>query len=209
LSVACAIARICPACSGAERHRRLDVLDLTEAPQCLDVLAQIGECKAGIPVTAAWIPLQSALHWLVVTVPRDCRRRTGLDTNEALCRRIGEVVFGTKAGGVIPKLIVLNDDIDPTNLKELVWAFATRCHPLLGHVVFDHIPAAPLLAYLRDDEKIAATTGKIAYNCLPPDEWGEALPIRASFRHGYPPEIVDRVRRRWSEYGFRSCQWAE
>lgn len=159
--------------------------------------------KAGVPATTAWIPLQAALHWLVVTVPRDWRRRAGIDTPEALCRRIGEVVFATKAGAVIPKVIVLNDDVDPTDLKELAWAFATRCHPLLGHAVFDQIPAAPLLAYLRQNEKISGTTGKIVYNCLPPDEWGEALPIRASFRHGYPPEIVDRVRRRWNEYGFR------
>jgi len=28
------------------------------------------------------------------------------------------------------------------------------------------------------------------------------LPIRASFR-SYPVEIVDRVRQRWGEYGFR------
>ena len=32
--------------------------------------------QGGIPATAAWIPLQAALHWLVVTVPRDWRRRT-------------------------------------------------------------------------------------------------------------------------------------
>ncbi len=158
---------------------------------------------AGIPATTAWLPLQAALHWLVVTVPRDWRRRAGVDDSESFCRRIGEVVFSSKAGAVIPKAIVLNDDVDPTDVKELVWAFATRCHPLLGHAIFDHIPAAPLLAYLRRSEKISATTGKVVYNCLPPDEWGEALPTRASFRHGYPAEIVDRVRRRWSEYGFR------
>ncbi len=157
---------------------------------------------AGIPATAAWIPLQAALHWLVVTVPRDWRRRAGVDKAQDFCRRIGETIFETKAGVVIPKVIVLNDDVDPTNLKELVWAFATRCHPLVGHAVFEHVHAAPLLAYLRTAEKIAGTTGKIVYNCLPPDEWGEALPIRASFRHAYPPEIIDRVTRRWSEYGF-------
>ncbi|MGE4048041.1 MAG: UbiD family decarboxylase, partial [Acetobacteraceae bacterium] len=158
--------------------------------------------KAGIPATTAWIPLQSALHWLVVTVPRDWRRRSGIDETHALCRRIGEVMFSTKAGALIPKVIVLNDDVDPTNLKELAWAFATRCHPFLGHAVFEDIEAAPLLAYLRRSEKISGHTGKIVYNCLPPDEWAEALPLRASFRHGYPPEIVNRVGRRWSEYGF-------
>ncbi len=159
--------------------------------------------SAGLPVTAAWIPLRAALHWLVVTVPRDWRRRSGVDASQALCERIGRVVFGCKAGAVIPKVIVLNDDVDPTNLEELVWAFATRCHPFLGHAVFDPVATAPLLAYLRHGEKVAATTGKVVYNGLPPDEWGEAMPVRASFRHGYPPEIVDRVKRRWAEYGFR------
>lgn len=158
---------------------------------------------SGIPATTAWIPLQSALHWLVVTVPRDWRRRSGTSESTDLCRRIGQTVFASKAGLVIPKVIVLNDDVDPTDPKELVWAFATRCHPLRGHAVFDDIEGAPLLAYLRKSEKISGCTGKIVYNCLAPDEWGEALPVRASFRHGYPAEIVDRVRRRWSEYGFK------
>lgn len=157
---------------------------------------------AGIPVTLACLPFEAALHWLVVTVPRDWRRRSGVEYGETLCRRIGEIVFRSKAGAVIPKIIVLNDDVDPTDPSELIWAFATRCHPLLGHVAFDHIHAAPLLAYLRRSEKISATTGKMVYNGLPPDEWGERLPMRASFRHGYPREVVARVHDRWREYGF-------
>jgi len=28
------------------------------------------------------------------------------------------------------------------------------------------------------------------------------MPIRASFRYGYGPEIVQRVLSRWNEYGF-------
>ncbi|WP_454632948.1 hypothetical protein [Bradyrhizobium cenepequi] len=71
----------------------------------------------------------------------------------------------------------------------------------MRHAVFDHIAAAPLLAYLRKSEKISASTGKVVYNGLPPDEWGEVLPIRA-FRHGYPADIVKRFKKRWSEYGF-------
>ena len=58
---------------------------------------------AGIPVTAAWIPLRSALHWLVVTVPRDWRHRTAIDTAQAFCQHIGETMFKTKAGVVVPK----------------------------------------------------------------------------------------------------------
>ncbi len=170
-------------------------------PTAAQILHQLR--AAGISATAAWLPLEAALHWLVVTVPRDWRRRSNIEDGVALCRRIGETVFHSKAGAVIPKIIVLNDDIDPTDNNELIWAFATRCHPLLGTVSFEHSPAAPLLAFLRQSEKSSSATGKVVYNCLPPDEWGEALPVRCSFRHGYPEEIVQRVIARWNDYGFR------
>ncbi len=116
-------------------------------PSSAQLLYELG--KAGVPATTGWIPLQSALHWLVVTVPRDWRCRSGVGESKALCRRIGQTVFASKAGAVIPKVIVLNDDVDPTDVKELVWAFATRCHPFLSYVVFDDIEAGPVLAYLR------------------------------------------------------------
>ncbi len=76
---------------------------------------------AGLAVTTAWMPLQAALHWLVVTVPRDWRRRTGIEESKTLCERIGKTIFATKAGAWLPKVIVLNDDVDPTDTDELVW----------------------------------------------------------------------------------------
>jgi UbiD family decarboxylase len=165
-----------------------------------EILAELRQAQ--LPVTTAWAPLDAVLHWLVVTVPKDWRRRSGLSTTEDLCRRIGELVFSIKAGAAIPKLIVLNDDIDPTNTREVVWAFATRCHPTRGNVVFDAHQTAPLIAYLGSSEKLSATTTKIVYNGLPPDELGDALPVRSSFRHAYPAEIVQRVLSRWHSYGF-------
>jgi UbiD family decarboxylase len=166
------------------------------AAECLYALR-----TAGVPVTTAWIPLESALHWLVVTVPRDWRARSGAESAEAFCRRVGEVVFATKAGIVLPKIIVHLDDIDPTDLRELVWSFATRCHPMLGNVTFGSVPAPPLIAYLRASEKMSASTGKVIYNCLPPDEWGDKLPTRSSFAHAYPEEIRRRVLSRWEAFG--------
>lgn len=170
---------------------------IPSAAECLHVLR-----AAGIPVTTAWVPLESALHWLVVTVPRDWRSRSGTTSAEAFCRRIGETLFATKAGAYVPKVIVSPDDIDPTDTRELVWAFATRCHPTQGNAVFDTIQAPPLIAYLRSGEKIAGATGKVVYNCLPPNEWGDNLPQRSSFRHAYPEAIRWRVLSQWQAYGF-------
>ena len=73
----------------------------------------------GLPVSMCFCPFESAVHWLVVTV--NCSG-TGVE----LARSVGEAVFGSRCGNFIPQIILLEDDIDPSNLAEVVWAFATR-----------------------------------------------------------------------------------
>jgi UbiD family decarboxylase len=169
-------------------------------PSAAELLAEIRE--AGIPATMAWVPLESAQHWFAVTLPRDCRQRLGWSA-ERLCREIGTLVFEkSKYGAVIPKVLVLSDDIDPTNTAELVWAFATRCHPVHGEIAFDKEATSPLVAFLEASEKQTGRTTKVVYNCLPPDEWGDRLPVRCSFAHNYPRDIQDKVLTNWQAYGF-------
>lgn len=169
-------------------------------PSAAELLAEIRE--AGIPATLAWVPLESAQHWLAVTVPSDCRLKLGWNSNR-LCREIGTLVFeNSKYGAVIPKILVLTDDIDPTNTAELVWAFATRCHPVHGEIAFDKEATSPLVAFLESSEKQTGRTSKVVYNCLPPDEWGDRLPKRCSFAHNYSKELQHTVLANWSAYGF-------
>jgi pimeloyl-ACP methyl ester carboxylesterase len=158
--------------------------------------------EAGIPATMVWTTLESAQHWLVVTLPRDCRSKGGC-TAENLCRRIGEHVFEkSKFGAVIPKILVMNDDIDATNTQEVVWAFATRCHPYTGEIHFNKEATSPLVAFLESAEKTTGKTTKVVYNCLPPEDWGDRIPKRTSFRWNYPKELREKVIRSWSAYGF-------
>ena len=134
----------------------------------------------------------------------DWRSLSGLDA-PTLCRRIGTHVFErSKFGAVIPKIIVVNDDIDATNTKEVVWAFATRCHPVAGEIHFDREATSPLVAFLEQSEKLAGRAPKVVYNCLPPEDWGDKLPTRTSFARNYPEDLRARVLSRWSEYGFKS-----
>jgi hypothetical protein len=100
---------------------------------------------------------------------------------------------------------VFNDDIDLSNTRELVWAFATRNHPgPSGESVFDHASTNALVAFLRDEEKMSGATTKVVYNCLPPDEWGGRLPKRSSFTGSYPAQLQQRILSDWKEYGFKS-----
>jgi len=169
-------------------------------PSAAELLHQLREAK--LPVTMVWTTLESAQHWLVVTVPRDCRTQAGC-TGEALCRRIGEQVFEkSKFGAVIPKILVINDDVDASNTREVVWAFATRCHPHAGEMYFDQEATSPLVAFLETAEKTTGKTIKVVYNCLPPEEWGDRLPRRTAFRWNYPRELQEKVLANWEAYGF-------
>ena len=168
-------------------------------PLAAEALEQLREHE--VPASMAWVPLESAIHWLVVTVPRTWRRQLNCTADE-LCRRIGTILFEAKFGPQIPKVLILNDDVDPTNLKELVWAFATRCHPGSGEILFNKEITSPLVAFLKSAEKHAQNSTKVVYNCLPPDEWGENLPKRSSFTGSFPQELQNRVLTNWKSYGF-------
>ncbi|MBI3824333.1 MAG: UbiD family decarboxylase [Planctomycetes bacterium] len=156
--------------------------------------------QAEFPVTTCFIPFQSAAHWLVVTVPAPLAGAAG---SESLARRLGEIVFRSRSGSFIPKVILIGDDVDPTNLDELVWAFATRNHPATGQVLFPDQKVLPLVAFLNADERKAARGTKVVYNCLPPnDRPAEEMPRRSSFRHLWRQEVQEKVLANWKRYGF-------
>jgi 4-hydroxy-3-polyprenylbenzoate decarboxylase len=168
-------------------------------PLAAEALVQLRE--HGLPVTMTWVPLESAIHWLVVTVPKNWRQQINSAAGD-FCRKVGDVIFAAKFGPQMPKILVMNDDIDPTNLRELVWAFATRCHPGAGEIYFNKELVSPLVAFLRSSEKHSGNTTKVVYNCLPPDEWEGSLPKRSAFCGSFPPEIQEKVLANWQAYGF-------
>jgi 4-hydroxy-3-polyprenylbenzoate decarboxylase len=169
-------------------------------PSAAEILVLLRQ--AGIPATMAWIPLESANHWLVVTLPNDWKKQSGLQ-RDALFKTIGETIFLSKFGPVIPKVIVLNDDIDASNTREVVWGFATRVRPISGEHFFNNEATSPLVAFLQASEKVSSHTTKVVYDGLAPDEWGERLPRRTSFKHTYSQGLQDRIVRNWHLYGFR------
>jgi 4-hydroxy-3-polyprenylbenzoate decarboxylase len=98
---------------------------------------------------------------------------------------------------------VLNDDIDASNTREVVWGFATRVRPISGEHFFNNEATSPLVAFLQASEKVSSHTTKVVYDGLAPDEWGERLPRRTSFKHTYSQGLQDRIVRNWHLYGFR------
>ena len=154
------------------------------------------------PVAAAWSPLESANHWFAITLKHGWRDASGKNAR-TMCNEIGESLFRTKAGMGTPKYIVLDDDVDPTNTLEVVWAFATRNYPgSAGEIVFGDESTNPLVAFLTTGDKMSFHTTKVVYNCLAPDAWQGRLPKRTSFTHGYSSDLTARILANWTAYGF-------
>jgi 4-hydroxy-3-polyprenylbenzoate decarboxylase len=156
--------------------------------------------EQGLPVSMCFCPFQSAGHWLVVTVDRTCRDRFRPDQ---LVKTLAEALFRSRSGSFIPKVILLEDDVDATNLEEVVWAFATRCHPARDQFLFPDENILPLVAYLSPDERRRSCGTKVIYSCLPSDD----LPTdesrrRSSFRYSWPKEIQEKVVRQWQQFGY-------
>ncbi|MBI5396972.1 MAG: UbiD family decarboxylase, partial [Verrucomicrobia bacterium] len=157
--------------------------------------------QASFPVATCFIPFQSAAHWLVVTV-----NRSASNNGEKLVHELARILSRSRSGSFIPKVILVGDDIDPANLDELVWAFATRQHPERGQFLFRGEKMLPLVAFLTEEERKAARGSRAIYNCLPLEAGapGQA-PRRSSFRFSWPREIQEQVIRNWQRYGYRDA----
>ena len=155
------------------------------------------------PVTHCFVPFDAACHLMVITVPEDFLQRSPHKTNLAFCRALGEFVFRLRGGAIVPRLMIVTDDVDPCNPRDVLWALMTRCHPGGGEITFPHLAANPRDAFLRADEKAAMFTTKSVHNCLPPEEWtAEERPQRASFDRLYPIDLQQRILSDWhSGYG--------
>lgn len=157
---------------------------------------------AGLPVTTAWSPFASSNGWLVVTVPETWRDVT--EDPKEFCRQIAETVWSCKAGDPVNSVIVTEDDIDPSDLDELVWAIDSRNDRSPGGRlnIADRI-GWPMSPYLDTDHFRyfeGWLSSRLIYDCLPgPQSWP---PVRTAFARNYPQHVRERVLRHWTEDGF-------
>ncbi|MFE3258447.1 UbiD family decarboxylase domain-containing protein [Nocardia sp. NPDC059091] len=169
------------------------------ARNCSTSCARPG-CRSPPPGTP-----EAAMHWLTLSVRQDWHETLGISSAE-LVQRIADVAFTGKASVNAPKIVLVEDDVDITNLNEVVWAFATRSHPDVerGEFHFPHRLSDDLPVYLDDEEKHTYMAGKVIYNCLLADLYPDGKrPVKGSFENGWPTDIQERVLANRRAYGYR------
>lgn len=156
----------------------------------------------GLPVATAWSPFASCNGWLVVTV-RPAWKESSADA-KALCRRVGEAVWGCKAGDPINSIIVTEDDIDPSDLNEVIWAMDSRNdRSPSGRLRIENRLGWPMSPYLDTDHfryYEGWKSARLIYDCLPsPLSWPAK---RSGFASDCPEAIREKVLRNWTSDGF-------
>jgi 4-hydroxy-3-polyprenylbenzoate decarboxylase len=92
-------------------------------------------------------------------------------------------------------VIVVDDDIDVREWKDVMWAVSTRMDPVRDVTLIDHTPI-DYLDFASPESGLGGKIGLDATNKLPPEttrEWGR--PIRMT------DAIVAEVTRKWPQYG--------
>jgi 4-hydroxy-3-polyprenylbenzoate decarboxylase len=100
--------------------------------------------------------------------------------------------------------MVTEDDIDPSNTRDVVWAFAAKHTPSDGVHHYPNRAMVNLPVFLPAADRATFKTTKVIYNCLLREdhEATHAMPIRSTFSDDWPADIQERVLGRWSEYGY-------
>jgi UbiD family decarboxylase len=147
--------------------------------------------NAGLPITTAWLLVDTACHWMVITVPRAWRERLPVATSTGLVHRIGELMSANRVGHMCPVTYVFDDDIDPSNTSDLLWALGTRIHPQLRQEHWP-VPILPWYQCYTEEERHAGRGPIVVHDgLLTALEDGEARP--ATFDSLYPAELRERV----------------
>ncbi len=165
------------------------VMSLTKGSDMLRALR-----ARGLPVTGVYVVPETAYNLVVVSVRNDY---------SSIARDIANVVWGISAGYSTPYLVVVEDDVDPFNLPQVLHTLFNKCHPSRGIVKLEPSPTCSLLPFLDHHERENRTGANVYFDCTWPLDWNPRdIPKRASFADIYPVEIQQAALTKWHKHGY-------
>ncbi|KAI5479123.1 cytoplasmic protein [Pseudohyphozyma bogoriensis] len=152
--------------------------------------------NAGLPVKEAASPFISQFDTIKLAAMNI--------TPEDLRKRVGDLVFNHKVGYTIHRLVLVGDDIDVYDDKDVMWAFTTRCRPGDDETFYSECKGFPLIPYMSHGNFSPVKGGKVVSDALMPAEYKTGKPdwVAADFKSSYTPEVQEKVLANWATDGF-------
>lgn len=139
-------------------------------------------------IKAVWLSKEVGGAGLVVV---SLKQRYAGHARQASMACLSSRISGLNARSVI----AVDDDIDPTNLQEVMWAVGTRWDPASGTDIIKRAPSFGLDPIIRKPTQIYFGSKAIIDACKP-YEWSSEFPrvVQAS------PEIEKRMKKKWGKH---------
>jgi 4-hydroxy-3-polyprenylbenzoate decarboxylase len=122
-----------------------------------------------------------------------------------LVKRIVSVLTSGHRVLVGPGIVIVDEDVNVTDLEDVWWAITTRMHPERFEVLRG-VTANPLIPFLTPEERECRETSLWLMDATFPsgwtDEYRDAHTRVADFKNAWSEEIRRTVVERWNEYGF-------
>lgn len=117
------------------------------------------------------------------------------------------MVFNHKAGYTVHRLVLVGDDIDVYDGKDVMWAFSTRCHPNVNETFFEDVRGLLLIPYMGQSNGPATKGGKVVSDAQMPKEYTTGGDwVAADFESSYPEDVKAKIRAKWDPMGFMKHQ---
>jgi 4-hydroxy-3-polyprenylbenzoate decarboxylase len=107
------------------------------------------------------------------------------------------VAAGARAGAYGGKfVVVVDDDIDITNLGDVIWAMSTRCNAREGIDLVKNVWTSPADPAIPPDERSPRgyTSDRVLIDACRPYRWMDEFPEVNSF----PSDVKAQYRKKWN-----------
>ncbi len=161
-----------------------------------------GACKLALPLSAGvfWDQLESAgiqdiagvwqhtSYWVVVSI----RQRYAGHAKQA-----GHAALGCRQGAYNGRyIIIVDEDIDPSDMKEVEWAMMTRVNPSTDIELIDGTWSTPLDPRMTPDQRETGdyTNSRAIIYAVRPWTWRDKFPKASRTEKDLRKEIVNKYR---------------
>ena len=93
-------------------------------------------------------------------------------------------------------VVIVEEDIDPTNLKEVVWAMQTRVDPASDIELIDKVWSTPLDPRMPPEKRSAKdhTNSRAVFYAVRPWAWRDKYPQVSRTERSLLREVMDKYR---------------